>query len=227
MTGNASAGAPASEADIDGGGTTLQSPLWDVEGAATLQLRYWRWFATNTAPDATEDTWRVRVSGDAGATWVVLEETHVGSSLWELREFDLLALLPGATTLQLQFFAADGGAASLVEAALDDLVLRMSRSTDIAVSPPRPVALAVYPNPFNPNTTISYELRRAGPVRLDLYDLRGRRVRRLVDTAQSAGIQRVVWDGRDDQGRRLASGVYLLRLEAAQESFTRKVTLLR
>jgi len=62
---------------------------------------------------------------------------------------------------------------------------------------------------------------------VDLFDLRGRRVRRLVDSTQSAGLHRVIWDGRDDAGRQLASGVYLLRLGVPHGSLTRKMILLR
>ena len=227
VTGNAAAGAPASDADVDGGGSTLQSPAWDVEGATTLKLRYWRWFASNSPVGSSEDRWRVRASGDAGVTWVVLEEINTADPTWQLREFDLLALLPQATTLQLQFLAEDAGPASIVEAALDDLVLRMRHTTGTVSSPPLPAAISTHPNPFNPSTTVSYQLPQSGPVRLHIFDLRGRQVRRLVDTVQTSGLQRVIWDGRDDAGRQLASGVYLLRLRASQGTSTRKVTLLR
>jgi hypothetical protein len=68
------------------------------------------------------------------------------------------------------------------------------------------------PNPFNPRTTIGYSLVRDGAVTLDVYDLNGRRVRTLADGFQTAGDHRATWDGLDDGGRQLASGVYLVRL---------------
>ncbi len=93
---------------------------------------------------------------------------------------------------------------------------------------PLRVALAPNrPNPFNPSTVIPFDLPAAGHVRLELYDVRGRLVRRLADGAFEAGFHRAVWDGRDDQGRPAASGVYLCALRAAGEVVTRKMTLLR
>ena len=71
-----------------------------------------------------------------------------------------------------------------------------------------------YPNPFNPITTIRYDLAEASRVRLVVYDLLGRVIRTLVDTEQTAGSYRAVWDGRNDAGEAVASGIYLYRLEA-------------
>jgi hypothetical protein len=94
--------------------------------------------------------------------------------------------------------------------------------------PERPVlSLAARPNPFNPRTEIRYSLDIAGPVSVDLYDLRGRRVRRLVDEVRPAGGSVTVWDGRDDDGRGMSSGVYFCILHAESGKKAMKVTLLR
>ena len=82
-----------------------------------------------------------------------------------------------------------------------------------------------YPNPFNPGTVISYQLPQAVPVRLDIYNSLGQRVRTLVDEGQEAGVHGLVWDGRDDSGRGLASGVYFYRLEAGSFTESRKMVL--
>ncbi len=83
------------------------------------------------------------------------------------------------------------------------------------------------PNPFNPQTAISFDLPRDAHVRAEVYDLVGRRLVVLLDTALPAGPQRVVWDGRDASGRHAASGRYLLRLAVGDESQTLKLTLTR
>jgi len=83
------------------------------------------------------------------------------------------------------------------------------------------------PNPFNPQTVIAYDLARSGPVRLDIFDLRGRLVRRLVDESVAAGRHQVRWDGRDGGGREMASGVYLCRLHAEGLGLMHKMTLVR
>ncbi len=69
-----------------------------------------------------------------------------------------------------------------------------------------------HPNPFNPATTIDYTLPVASTIRLDIYDIRGSLVRRLLHDAQTAGSHQEQWDGRDDRAQVVASGVYFYRL---------------
>lgn len=83
------------------------------------------------------------------------------------------------------------------------------------------------PNPFNPSTEIAFELPTAGRVRLAIHDLRGRLVRVLVDGELEAGRQSAMWDGRDESGRSMASGVYTYRLDSAAETQQRTMTLVR
>jgi len=71
-----------------------------------------------------------------------------------------------------------------------------------------------YPNPFNPETTIEYSLAREAMVTIRILNAKGQTVRTLTHTAQPVGIHNVVWDGRDREGLRVASGVYLYRVEA-------------
>ena len=77
-----------------------------------------------------------------------------------------------------------------------------------------PLATAVvYPNPFNPAATVFFELLRPGRVSVDIYDVAGERVRRLLDADLPAGPASALWDGRDDQGLSAASGSYFCRLD--------------
>jgi photosystem II stability/assembly factor-like uncharacterized protein len=82
-----------------------------------------------------------------------------------------------------------------------------------------------YPNPFNPLTLISYELPAETDVSLTIYNVSGQRVRTLVSGRQSTGTHKVQWDGRDERGNQVSSGVYLYRLEAGSFSETRKMLL--
>jgi hypothetical protein len=79
---------------------------------------------------------------------------------------------------------------------------------------PADYRVSIYPNPFNPSTTLSYQIPQDATVRLEIYDLIGRKVRSLVDGSKSTGYYRVVWNGRDETGRDVASGVYLYRFSA-------------
>jgi hypothetical protein len=90
-----------------------------------------------------------------------------------------------------------------------------------------PSLLPPAPNPFNPRTTLSVDMPEAGPVRLRIFDLRGRTVRELYDGNLPAGIIPLVFDGTDDDGRRLASGGYVAVLEAGDRRDTRRLTLVQ
>lgn len=83
------------------------------------------------------------------------------------------------------------------------------------------------PNPFNPYTTISFRLTRHGDARLVVYDVRGARVRSLVDRRLGPGEHIVEWDGTDDHGHRVASGVYYYELTSGSESARRRMVLLK
>ncbi|RPJ41486.1 MAG: carbohydrate-binding protein, partial [Candidatus Latescibacterota bacterium] len=102
--------------------------------------------------------------------------------------------------------------------------------TDVPAAP-GPSRYALYPcapNPFNPSTTIAYDLPERATVDLVVYDLAGRVVRTLVaGESIAAGRHEVVWNGRDDAGRDAASGVYFCRLSASGHTETRRITLIR
>jgi subtilisin family serine protease len=84
-----------------------------------------------------------------------------------------------------------------------------------------------FPNPFNPETTIAYDLAAGAFVTLTVFDVRGKRVRVLVSANQPAGKYRVEWDGEDGRGHRVASGVYFYRFDAGSYKQTRKMVLLK
>ncbi|HFE53999.1 MAG TPA: hypothetical protein ENK07_11175 [Bacteroidetes bacterium] len=86
---------------------------------------------------------------------------------------------------------------------------------------------AAYPNPFNPSTTLRYDLPRAGVVRLVVVDALGRTVAVLVDGPVPAGRHAAVWDGRDQSGQPVGSGVYLAVMKAGDQRFVSKMLLLK
>ena len=93
--------------------------------------------------------------------------------------------------------------------------------------PGRFALLPNFPNPFNPETTVPFELSRPGEIRLVIFDLQGRRVRVLVRGRAAAGRHQAVWDGRDERGREQASGIYLCVLCQGWLRQTRKLLLIR
>lgn len=94
--------------------------------------------------------------------------------------------------------------------------------------PGAPLAATNHPNPFNPRTVISFNLPGASAVQLEIYDASGRLVRRLTTSGRwTEGYHEVVWDGRNDQGQAVGSGIYLYRLQAGLLRETHKMALLR
>jgi C1A family cysteine protease len=84
-----------------------------------------------------------------------------------------------------------------------------------------------YPNPFNPYTEIKYEIPASCRVRLKIFDVSGRLIRTLVDGHREKGRHSELWDGREENGRPVASGIYFYRLETGRYSETKRMVLLR
>jgi len=109
---------------------------------------------------------------------------------------------------------------------------------DIWLATPAPVSAVVpsvaglrleqnHPNPFNPVTRIDYTVDQESAVYLAVYDISGKLVRTLVNRRMRSGTHSQEWDGRDDGGRAVASGIYFYRLTAGKQSLARKAVLLK
>jgi hypothetical protein len=122
---------------------------------------------------------------------------------------------------------------------IDEIVLADQNAVEIPVddgkaSVPQAFELSQnYPNPFNPNTTIKFTLSAPKddgttlPTTLKIYNVLGEVVRTLVDEPMSPGVHHKIWNGRDDQGNQVASGIYFYRLRAGKFSETKKMVLLK
>ncbi len=84
-----------------------------------------------------------------------------------------------------------------------------------------------YPNPFNPSTTISFFLAKPEHVVLVIYNVQGKRVKTLLNERRGFGKHKLKWDGRNEQGSPVSSGVYYYRLKTSRQLFTKKLTLLK
>ncbi len=99
-----------------------------------------------------------------------------------------------------------------------------------SVSPPSPQTLHLlqnYPNPFNPQTTIRYQLPAPAQVEVAIYNLQGRKICMLVDRKQAPGFYEMLWEGGDEEGLPVASGIYFYRLQAGKNIQTKKMLLVR
>jgi hypothetical protein len=82
-----------------------------------------------------------------------------------------------------------------------------------------------FPNPFNPNTNIRYSLKEVGKVKIEIYNMKGQKIKTFTQEHNSPGYYQVSWDGRDENGRSVASGIYLYRLTTANYTSAKKMVL--
>jgi len=216
---------------------------------ADAELSFWDWL------DAEEDdgglAWDcclVEITTDGGATWNVVEPaggySHVknyntanplpegtpcwsGTHDWRLETFDLSAY--SGETVQVRFRFASDGYVTFEGWYVDDIQLTFAATAFVA-GDPRPVEFGLdqnRPNPFNPVTTISYSLPSAADVKIEIYNAAGKLVRTLVDVRQEAGEKSALWDGTNDVGQKVASGVYMYRLIADGRVSDKRMVLLK
>lgn len=113
-------------------------------------------------------------------------------------------------------------------APLDSIFTHLSHVSSVPASAAHDLQLANFPNPFNPATTITFDLPRPDRISLRIFDVAGRRVRALlVDQERGEGRQQFVWRGRDDAGRLVGAGVYFYRVETGDFSETGRMTLVK
>lgn len=155
------------------------------------------------------DTGGVPVAGNVGAQ--VLTVAAPLSDRWVRDQLRLTAYVQNRDTGEVQN-AATVKVADLATAARADL------------HGPR-LSLQAYPNPFNPQTRIRFDLAEQGVVILRIHDLAGRMVRTLVDGARPSGVHEVTWDGRDKRGRGVPSGAYLVRISSGGHTASHKLLL--
>jgi len=111
---------------------------------------------------------------------------------------------------------------------LENKDLTFELGSDPILVLPRAYALADnYPNPFNPQTTIAFDLPESENVRLMVYDIKGRMIKELVSMPMEAGSHTVIWNGTDQSGRRVASGVYFYQINAGPLQQAKRMMLLK
>jgi hypothetical protein len=228
VTANGTPGGAAGEADVDGGKTTLLSPLFDLGHVGSAQVHYWFWYTNNLGNSPGLDYWTVQATGD-GTTWVDLERTTASTNAWAERTFQLDEFVALTNRVQLRFIAEDIAPGTLIEALVDDFTLIVEEAT-AGLSAPVPVTgfalQRIAPNPARDAAEMRFAVPAPTKVQLEIFDVSGRLVRTLLREPVAAGEHRITWDGRSGTGRPAGSGVYFARLVAPGFSQVRTVTLL-
>jgi hypothetical protein len=226
VTGNGNPGDPVGSNDVDAGCTSLRSPIFDLSAATKAFVHYSRWFGENG--NTSDDEFAVDVSNDGGLSWTPLERVQSNANYWSVVSIDVETLLPLSDEVTFRFQACDLGSGGLIEAGIDDFSLEVFSPNSVAApegsTVPAPLKLEQSrPNPFATRATIGFSLPKAGAVKLYVYDVQGRTIRRLVDGQRAAGPQVVLWDGRDERGRLSPAGIYFYRLETPNGERMRKI----
>ena len=177
----------------------------------------------------------VEISPDDGNMWVQVGSTITGiRPSWTTVQFSLRDFL-GQENLLLRFrLEADATAGTNFDGwSIDDIRITELLSTDVEpaavdrVVPQRYELAQNHPNPFNPETKISYQLAQTGKVTIKIYNALGQLVRTLVDAKMTSGDHFAIWDGKNDMGTQMSSGVYFYQMRSNDFVQTRKMLFLK
>ncbi|MFA7057756.1 MAG: choice-of-anchor J domain-containing protein, partial [Candidatus Cloacimonadales bacterium] len=102
-----------------------------------------------------------------------------------------------------------------------------SDNDDVVIVPQVNALSQNYPNPFNPETSISFSMQDAGKVSLDIYNIKGQKVKTLLNDHREAGTHNIVWNGTDDNNKNVSSGIYFYRMKNGKFSSTKKMILMK
>ncbi|MFQ6673211.1 MAG: M1 family aminopeptidase [Fidelibacterota bacterium] len=204
---------------------------------AGLDWYFHEWVYGRTRP-AYQYSWTDSTAGTDHVITLTLNQVQTDTGLYKM-PLDVLFVMPSETktvvvwdSLRTQTFEfVMPEEVTGVDIDPDGWVLKTFRQ-GVAVhdegNQPRSFRLSQnYPNPFNGSTAIKYELPGQSPVTIQVYDLRGKRVRTLINTRQDKGRKSVIWDGTDEFGKPVSSGVYLYKIQAGHFASAKKMLLLK
>ena len=149
--------------------------------------------------------------------------SNVGPELVEIELTEFPDPVYVSWTLEGHFFSYDGWY-------IDDVDIREKGTSSIGGESNLPLVTLLhgnYPNPFNPETNVTFDLGQRSDVSLKIYDSRGSLVRVLENRVMEAGSHSIVWDGANDLGRSMASGIYYIRLTAGNQTFTHRSLMIK
>lgn len=228
ITGNASSSSsPIGENDVDGGKTTLQSPVIDMSELIDPIVSYYRWYTNNPPGGANPglDYWQVRISNDGGDNWTYVENTRTSDMSWRRNAFHVSDFIEPTAEMRFQFIASDSANAdpniengSLIEAAMDDFIIYDKLITGVANEAID--AVSIYPNPATNQINVSLS-KVAGEVQsIELVNAAGKIVVSLSNGQfRNNAVVVLPTDA-------VASGSYTVVIKTATNSYSRNVQII-
>lgn len=193
------------------------------QSAEIPQLTFYQWFNIFSGDSAV-----VQISVEGGP-WQTISPNFGPNSDWSAFARELSAYIND--TVRFAFYFSSNTSSEARGWYIDDVVVKGIISTGIdekgTQAPASFYLNQNYPNPFNPKTVILYELPQTSLVEVAIFNLLGERIHTLVNQRQAAGQHRLHWDGRNEFGMLVPSGVYLYRLRAGEFVQTRKMILMQ
>ena len=137
--------------------------------------------------------------------------------------------MTGVQTCALPIYLASGSAPlNNIDLMIRCVISGVSGIGEDGAELPKVLALREnYPNPFNPTTAIEFDLPDDQRATLEVFNILGERVTSLIDDDMNAGTYRIIWEGRDDFGREMPSGIYLYRLKAGDTTISKRMIMLK
>lgn len=220
-------GGYAFESDADGT-TTVTSPPYDLTGYDYATLELWRWFQTFSAALGVLE---IKASNNGSSFQTISSISGPqDESEWQLVELDLDEVYPDLGVVQIRVVMHGEPNPSIDEGGIDELVIRAGvddvSAAENAETVPAKLMVSAR-NPMVAGGQIQLALPQGGAVDLTITDINGRVVRSLRYDRLPAGVQAVTWDGRDDRGSLLESGVYFCRAEAGGERSVDRLVVMR
>jgi hypothetical protein len=133
-------------------------------------------------------------------------------------------ILDSTVTVKARAFKEDWLPSEIAEALYE---IEITDAEDDIIAPIVTSLGSAYPNPFNPETTIPFSLSNPQHVSIAIYNIRGQKVRELVDTEYEAGHHQIIWNGRDERSRQVSSGVYFCIMQTGEDRFVSKVVMMK
>ena len=227
FTGNAPPGQGIGTNDIDGGKTTLQSPVYDLSGYEKPAIGYWRWYINNPPGGANPgiDFWQVFITNDL-QNWVRVERTQTSDNSWRQKAIIVEDYVVPSATVSLLFVAQDSvnpaldlNGGSIVEAAVDDLAVYDLASSNTSV-PELAVSMSLYPNPAQDMVRLRISGAEGLVTGIEVADIIGRRIggTTVVSSGHNTWLLPI---------GHLAVGLYLVMVHTTQGPVSRKLSIHR
>ncbi len=218
--------------EVSGGKTTLVSPTYNLAGLEEADLAFDLWYVNEVGYAPVDDEFWVDVSDDGGASWTRVLTIDLGRlpGHWERYTFALQDYISLTDQVVVRFIASDYGVDDIVEAAVDEFEISTSSVPQAVGGEGDALRLALSAGPGvtgRGTTVVRFSLPGAGTYDLSVHAVDGRVVRHLDAGSVRAGSYTAEWDGTDDSGQMLPSGVYFIRLESDFGRLSRNLVLIR